>query len=288
MANARQKSARLALERLEGREVPAANPWLVETFDQSAAGNLPAGWSQHNSDLLAAVQTTTDPSQASVNALRASGSSSSESRAWLNAVAPADAQVGVSVYLNSLIPAKIIARGQNLDTDTPTYYAVSVTRGLNLQLLRVVNGQTTVLQTLQSNSWISGQWVRISLTTVGDTLKVQAFRSDTAQYLGADGNWNSVASDAIVTHDSAITGDGLAGLGRSALYAGDVHFDNFTVSPPATAPDQQTLIQETFSRPNPGGLPAGGEQWSTRSPGLQVSTAPTPTSSGAPARVKPT
>src|SRR5260221_9015632 len=163
MANARRRqAARLALERLEGREVPAATPWQVESFEQAAAGALPSGWAQHNSDPLAVVQATTAVAQASAVGLGMSGSSVSESRAWLNAALPADAQVTASVYLDSLIPAQIIARGQNLDTDTPTYYAVSVTRGLQLQLRSVVNGQATVLQTLQSNSWISGQWVRVS------------------------------------------------------------------------------------------------------------------------------
>ena len=131
MANARrQQIARLSLERLEGREVPSAAPWLVETFDQSAAGVLPPGWAQQNSDPTATLQTTAAPTQGSLDGLQASGLSSSESRAWYTTAIPADAQVGASIYLNSLIPAQIIARGQNLDTNTQTYYAVSVTRGM--------------------------------------------------------------------------------------------------------------------------------------------------------------
>ena len=78
-----------------------------------------------------------------------------------------------------------LTTGQNLDTNTPTYYAVTVTRGLQLQMLSVVNGQATVLQTLQSSSWISGQWVRVSLTVAGDSLKVQVFQINVAHSMSA-------------------------------------------------------------------------------------------------------
>src|SRR6266851_33431 len=217
MAKSRRKhTARLKVERLESRVVPTTAPWMLETFEQSAIGVLPSGWGQHSSDPSATIQTTTTQAQASTAGLQSSGTSSATSLAWLNNSVPADAQVSASVYLDTLIPAQIIARGQNLDTDTPSYYAVSVTRGVQLQLLRVVNGQSTVLQTLQSGSWRSGQWVRVSLTTVGNALKVQVFRTDTAQYLAADGTWQMPPTEAIVANDTAITSGGSAGLGRSA------------------------------------------------------------------------
>src|SRR5262245_26196678 len=289
MANARQRpTAQLAVERLEGRVVPATNPWLVESFEQSAAGGLPSGWAQHDSDPAGSVQATTAVAQASSVGLQASGSSLSESRAWLATALPSDVQVSVSIYLDSLIPAKVIARGTNLDSDSPTYYAVSVTRGLQVQLLRVVNGDATVLRTLNSDSWISGQWVRVSLTVAGDSLKVEVFRTDTAQYLASDGSWQTAATQAIETHDDAISGGGSAGIGRSALYAGDVHFDNFVAAPPSTVPDQTTLIEETFTRPEPGGLPSGWQQWTDGSGAFQVSTARTLTYSGALTIVNPT
>src|SRR5262249_37932576 len=157
------------------REVPAA-PWQSVSFDQTTLGALPTGWNQHDSDqstTFGAANLTAGPG----TGLQAAGNSSSESRAWLNTALPADASVSASVYLDSLIPAQIIARGQNLDTDTPTYYAVTVERGLQLQLIRVVNGQTTVLQSLSSGDWLSGQWVRVSLTLVGNSLDVQVFRA---------------------------------------------------------------------------------------------------------------
>src|SRR5262245_43554507 len=156
MANARRRhTARLAVEPLEGRVVPAATPWLVASCEQAPAGGLPSGWDQHNSDSVGAVQTTTGVAQASTAALQARGSRQSERRAWLATALPADAQVSVSVYLDSLTPARVIARGRHRDTDAPTYYAVAVTRGMQLQLLRVVHGQSTVLQSLSSGTWIS-------------------------------------------------------------------------------------------------------------------------------------
>src|SRR5205085_1007558 len=82
---------------------------------------------------------------------------------------PADSQVSADVYLDGAAPAQIIARGQDLATATPTYYAVSITSGMQLQLQRVVAGQTAVLATLHSNDAVGGQWVQITLSlVVGD------------------------------------------------------------------------------------------------------------------------
>src|SRR5947199_32198 len=77
--------------------------------------------------------------------------------------APADVEVTAAVQLNSLIPAQVLARGSGLNTATPTYYALSLTRGLDLQLLRVVNGSATVLADLPSAAWFSDQWVQATL-----------------------------------------------------------------------------------------------------------------------------
>ena len=63
-------------------------------------------------------------------------------------------------YLDSLIPARVFVRGSNLDTATPTYYAASITRGLNIDLVRVVNGVETRLGSVKSSQYLSGQWVR--------------------------------------------------------------------------------------------------------------------------------
>ena len=46
--------------------------------------------------------------------------------------------------VNSLIPAQVFARGTNLSGPAPSYYAVSVTRGLQVQLVRVQDGENAV------------------------------------------------------------------------------------------------------------------------------------------------
>jgi hypothetical protein len=267
------RSVRLGLERLESREVPTTSPWALQTFDQTPVGALPQDWSQHPSDGTSGFQTTPDHGLASQTTLTTDGTSASVNRAWLNTPLPADAQVSVNVYLDSLIPVQIIARGQNLDTDTPSYYAVSVTRGVQLQLLRVVDGQTTVLDSLQSNDYLSGQWARISLTAIGNTLQVQVFRTDTAKFLNANGDWQTAPTSALSAQDGTISAGGQAGLGRPASYAGVVHFDTFEVGPPPAEAPVDTLVDESFTRPAPGGLPAGWTQWTSGTSNFQVSTA---------------
>jgi hypothetical protein len=49
-------------------------------------------------------------------------------------------RVSASVFASTLIPAQVFARGNGLGTAAPSYYAVSLTRGLKLELLRIVNG----------------------------------------------------------------------------------------------------------------------------------------------------
>src|SRR6266404_5717131 len=278
----------LKVEYLEARAVPDAAPWQLQSFDQTTlAAPLPAGWSQHANDPTASFE----PSSlaiGSVAGIQTDGTSASDSRAWLNTVVPADARVSASVYLDSLVPAQIIARGQNLDTDSPTYYAVAVSRGVQVQLLRVVNGQATVLQDLSSGDWLSDQWVRASLTTVGNSLAVQIFRTDTAQYLNSDGKWQATATDAIDVQDNAIAAGGFAGVGRTASYAGIIHFDNFVIAPPPTDPPHKTLVQENFSRPAPGGLPANWQQFTNGSENFQVSPALTLTGNGGLVLANPT
>ena len=122
----------------------------------------------------------------------------------------------VQLYVDSLTPAQLIARGQALDTAHPTYYAVSVTRGLDVQLVRVVNGRQTVLGDVKSKTWVSGQWLQVSLVAKGNQLRAQVFRTDTGQYLNADGTWGLAPTWALVRTDTAITRTGYAGLGRGA------------------------------------------------------------------------
>ena len=137
-------------------------------------------------------------------------------------------QVESSVYLNSLIPAQVLARGTNLNTTTPSYYAVSVSQGLDLKLLRVQNGNTTTLGEVKSSSWVANQWVQVSLFANGNNLRAQVQNSNTGQYLNASGQWQTSQTWALNLTDSAITTGGEVGLGRLASYTGQVNFDDFS------------------------------------------------------------
>jgi hypothetical protein len=280
MAKNRARCVTLSVEKLEAREVPTITPWSVETFDQTTPGALPSGWSQYSTD-ASGYQVATNASLSGGSALQSTGASVSTQRAWLNAALPADSEVSATLLANSLVPAQIIARGQNLNSNTPTYYAVSVTRGLQVQLLKVVNGQVTVLDSLQSNSYLSNDWIRVTLSTQGNNLGVQVFRTDTAQYLNANGDWQSASTDAMQARDSDIAAGGQAGLARPAGVAGTVTFNDFLTAPPDNTADPTTLVEEHFDTPQPGGLPAGWMQWSSGNTNFQVSaSAPTLTGGG--------
>ncbi|HLW67884.1 MAG TPA: hypothetical protein VKS79_21385 [Gemmataceae bacterium] len=280
MAKKRARCVALSVEKLEAREVPAASPWSVQTFAQATPGSLPSDWSQYSTDSNG-YQIASNASLTGGSALQSSGASVSTERAWLNAALPADAQVSATILADSLVPAQVIARGQNLDTSTPTYYAVSITRGLQVQLVKVVSGQVTVLDTLQSNLYLSNEWIRVTLTTQGNNLGVQVFRTDTAQYLNANGDWQTASTDAISTQDGAVTGSGQAGLARPAGVAGTVTFNDFVTAAPDSTADPTTLVEENFGTPQPGGLPAGWLQRSSGNSSFQISaTSPSLTGTG--------
>lgn len=261
----------LTLERLEERDVPNAGPWFVQTFDETLPGRLPTGWLGHGdvSGFVATPQTGL-----SGGALHTQGNSVAQARVWAPIDLPADTQVSVDVLADSLIPVNLISRGRQLETQTPSYYAVSVTRGLQIQLLKVIDGQSTVLATLGSQGWLSGQWVRLSLTTLGNRLYVHVIRHDTGQYLNPAGHWQSTLTYAIEETDDALVSGGNAGLSRLASHAGAVRFDNFQTAPPPAELLRETLASESFSRPAPGGLPVGWVQWSQGGAAqMRVSTA---------------
>src|SRR5262249_44067729 len=128
-----QQTARLQLEGLEIRELPATSPLypagLVtrQSFDSTAVGALPPGWSQWANSGAFAV--STDLALSRYGSLANDGVTGQKSLAWANTAQPANVQVSASVYLNSIIPAEVLARGSRLNTNTPTFYAVTVTRG---------------------------------------------------------------------------------------------------------------------------------------------------------------
>jgi hypothetical protein len=149
-------------------------------------------------------------------------------RAWADVDFPADVQASAAVYLDTLVPAQLFVRGSNLNTAAPTYYAVTLTRGLEAQLIKVVNGVGTSLGSIKSSAYFSSQWLRATLVAEGDRLRVLLYRGDTQQWLGSNGVWSGSPDFAIDKQDSSITGGGKTGVGRSAMYSGTATFDDFS------------------------------------------------------------
>jgi hypothetical protein len=251
----------LYLETLESRQAPSGTPWLTENFDTTAAGALPTGWSEWNTDgVTVGVSATTGVNNTSSLDIAASVSRSA-AHAWYNVAASADVQVTAAIQLNSLIPAQILARGSNLNSAGASYYGLSLTRGLDLQLLRVVNGTTTVLADLPSASWFSDVWVNATLQVQGNSLSAQLVRTDTGQYLNSAGQWQSAQTWAAQVSDSTITQAGQVGFARPGSYTGTLHFDEFSATLLPALPG--TTLTESFDTTTPGTLPAGWTQYAS-------------------------
>jgi hypothetical protein len=268
---------RLLLDSLKVNQVlPESRAlFLTERFDTEANGGLPDGWGKWSGGRPVAAHTTPDQN------LRVDGPSGSATRLWINRTEPADLQVSSSFYVDSLVPAQLLVRGQALDTAHPTYYAVSVTRGLDVQLLRVVNGRASVLGELRSKDWISGQWLQVSLVVRGSDVRAQVFRTDTGQYLKPDGTWGLAPSWALIRADTAITRGGYVGLGRGGGASGGLTFDNFIVTSAPQRWDEANPIPTRDDKPTPLPPPPDG---STNPPPLPPpGPTPSPTPSPRPA-----
>ncbi len=249
-------SVRLILEQLEQRETPSASIISLESFDAVSSPSLPSGYSQWSSG-GASFATSTANFYSGTQSLSSTGTSAVAARLWLSQTLPADDGVQATIYTDSLIPIQIFARGQNLASSTPSYYAVNITRGLQIDLIRVDNGVSTTLGSLKSVSYLSGKWVRINLMLDGDKLAVEVVRTDTEQYLNAAGNWVATPASVLQATDSAIAAGGCAGINRPARYAGTAYIDDFAIIGPGTT------ISENFNTASAGGLPSGWSRWSS-------------------------
>lgn len=220
---------RLGMERLETRDVPAGI-WYQQNFDSTPIGATPNNWAQWANDGASAYSVSLERAVSGAQSLQSSGTSARTSVTWYNQSAPADLEVSANIYADSLIPVRLLIRGSNLNSATPTYYAATLTRGLSLELNRVVGGADTKLAQLASTAYTSGIWVRMTLSSQGSALRVRVQRLDSGAYLAADGRWVSAASDALTIQDAAIAGAGFAGIGRPARYAGNVAIDDFEIA----------------------------------------------------------
>lgn len=226
---------------------PPPPPSVSQSFDSTSAGSTPSGWSGWASDTASRFLATGSRALSPGNGFTSAGGSGSAARSWSDTSLTADVDASAAVYLNSLIPAQVLVRGSNLDTATPTYYAVTLVRGLDAQLVKVVNGVQTVLGDIKSSGYFSSQWLRVRLVAQGDHLQVLLYRPDTQQWLGPDGVWSSSPDFALDTHDAAITGAGSAGVGRTALFSGAITFDDFDAHTAGIATGPVVQIQPVAS-----------------------------------------
>jgi hypothetical protein len=205
-----------------------------ESFDNTAAGKLPAEWAQWKTG-GASFEASSAKALSGANSLACAGGSTAAARAWMSKPLAADAQASAAVFLNTLVPAQVLVRGIDLETAAPSYYGALVTRGLEVQLVRVVKGTPTAMGTIKSSGYVSEKWVRLTLCAEGKDLRVQVQRLDTNEYLSDGGKWQADTAWALTATDKEIAGPGQFGVGRVARYAGTLYFDDFTATRPAPA-----------------------------------------------------
>jgi hypothetical protein len=214
---------------------------LVETFDTTALNALPVGWGSWKSDSTGTLGVASGRSVSGANGLLAGGSSRTIVRTWHPESQAANVQVSAAIYADTLSPAQVFLRASNLDTATPTYYAASLIRGMEIKLLKVANGVETTLGTVKSTNYVSGKWVRLSLFADGSTIRAGLLRTDTNQWLASDGSWTAMPDFAVTVTDTSIAESGFAGVARSAGTSSSVVFDDFTVKPATSNGPQMSV-----------------------------------------------
>jgi len=159
--------------------------------------------------------------------LIADGQSFTSARLWQKTAATADTDVRFSVRADSLEPVELIVRGSGLGSRIPTYYGLRVTRGLDLELVQVVEGKVTPIALQKTQKYLSGTWLDVSLNIQGDRLSASVVRRDTGESLDPQGRWGATPATILSVRNTAIVGDGFIGIGRVAKYAGPVRIDDF-------------------------------------------------------------
>jgi hypothetical protein len=255
----------LTVEGLEAREVPAAGAWLVEPFTRGlgvGAQDLPANWVQWGNRAGEPVFAVDEigTGLGGQGRLLTTASSVTAGRAWQNVYHQADVEASAAVFLSSAAQVQLFVRGRDLNTASPSYYAVGVTRGAEVQLLKVVNGKTTVLGTVRSDEYVSGKWVTVKVRADGDNLKVFLYRGDTSQYLGANGKWTRQPTAAIEKTDRALPNGGYVGFARPAGVSGEVPLDSLRVGP-ADQTGAAPIREERFNTRVADKVPSGWSSW---------------------------
>ena len=262
MSQSHPVKSRFAVERLESREMPAAGGWLVEPFQRGPVSGLPADWRQWSNQPgqpTFAVDRA-GPGLGDQGRLVSDGTSGTVGRAWVTTPYAADVEASAAVFLSSLSPAQVFVRGQNPNGGTPSYYAASVVRGAELQLVRVVAGKSVVLGAVKSADWINDQWVTVKIRAVGDQLTVYLHRGDTNQYLDSAGKWTRRPVAALDRADTTIRTGGVVGVARPAAVAGAVALDSLRIGPPGD--NRATpLREERFAQGTADAVPPGWSRW---------------------------
>ena len=251
---------RPTLEALEGRELPAATPWLVESFQRGPVRGLPSGWSDNAPTAAARFQVDTRGGLGDAGMLESDTGAASGSRAWLSAPFARDIEASAAVLVNANAPARLFVRGQNLNTSTPSYYSVELSNAGKLKLIELDRGKEVTLGTVNVPAGLANKWVTVSVKAEGQTLSVSLYRGDMNQYLGTDGKWTRHPVAAIRTTDATLKTGGQVGFSRGSG-SGAVAFDSLRVSPGAAEDDTLTLIEERFARTS-NATPPGWSKWS--------------------------
>jgi hypothetical protein len=220
-----------------------------ESFDK-AKGGLPDGWASWVSK-GSVIEVSPLKAQSAPNALAITGPSPAVARAWMVQPQPADVQVTAAVLLDTLIPAQIFIRGSNLNGLAPTYYAVTAARGVEIQLMKSSSGKLDFLAKVKSTGYYSGKWAQLTISAKGKNLRVRVLRTDTNQYLNAQGIWQAGPAWALEVSDAEIGGGGLIGVGRSASYAGTICFDDFEAGQPDDAPGVKEVPEKLADKNRP-------------------------------------
>jgi hypothetical protein len=259
----------LHVEQLETRELLTSSLGhpveLIarETFETTALRSLPTGWTEWSTSGPFGVANRRSVS--GHNSLAASGGAGQIDRTWVNTALTANEQVSADILVNPLVPGQVLVRGSNLDSATATNYALSVGRGINVQLLRAVNGVTTRIGAISSVSYFSGQWIKATLIVHGSTLEAQIYRLDTHQYLNGHGHWQRAATFALIRTDRSIRGGGLVGLARPSGHAGTMDFDDFqAMGVAAGAHGSPVVWRQSFDTTALGHLPTNWSQWTNQ------------------------
>ena len=218
------------------------NPVVKVDFDATPVGSRPDGWKAYVNDGTAGFGASV-PRAGKTQGFTATGGTNTVARSWYGVAQPADVQATASLYADTLLPGTLLVRGANLDTAKPTYYGLTATRGLDARIVKVVDGVSTTLGTIKSKDYVSGVWLRLTLTASGGNLRAVISRTDTGNWLTPDGTWADTPQPAFeVTDTTPISAGGFVGVQRNALTAGAITFDDIEIRGGALAAGPQVKV----------------------------------------------